>query len=348
MNKAVMGEKPMTYTYTSPKGVIVVVAGVPTVVAELEEGPDEVMYEPSVSRKLNHIVRDQLKLNFAPGVYAVPFEEYEIATVLDAQIRIQGRKVNYGGANIQVWKEAIDKIYGTFDGLRKAFIHAQHVSRVSFPIIKTVGPGSLKFGLQAKASADLYRDLSTPEVRVMQLLFDGYSFVADRNAGVANELIQKHPEIAIAVAAAIERLSPDEKSSIKEVELIPNEQTIGRNRPLTLTTETYLKAKWKRESLQALLDGEETRWVEIIGQIYSLSRDGRLSIKQIEYNYPETHRRNTVATFDQDIFEEVASFFKDKKRVVFKGVERKVNKIWSSEPEINSVKEAPPLEELDT
>ena len=335
----------IAHTQTAKDGSFVVITDVPAYVFE-EDGVEDSVYDMDVALKIDDFIARHIKSNF--GVrrdLLISFNELDFNSNNDAEFHIRGSGVNYGEATTKIWKESVDKIHGSIDILRKAYAVVFPKTHFSFPVFTGVGAGSLKFALRARAPSELfsdYRDKSSPEVKVLQLLFDGYSYVHDAKS--ENQLIEKHSEIAFAVLEAIERLSPSEGSSIREIQLVPNEKVIKESHTVQLTAETQQRAKWKRETLQNKLNDLEVRQMVIVGKVHSLSKDGQLLIKEIEYNHPGVKKYNTSATFDSRMFRGIGQLFTLEKKITFRGVERKLNGVWAN-PEITSVEEAPSKEE---
>lgn len=332
----------VNYVQNSPDGSVVVITDVPAHVYE-EDGVEDTVYDMDVALKLEDFVTAQFEGNVdSKRRVMLAYNDIDFGSNSDAEFRIQGREVNYGEATTKIWKESIDKIHGSIDVLRKAYTGIFPSPRFSFPVVTSVGQGSLKFALRAREPLALfedYRDDSSTEIKVLQLLFDGYAYVNSDN--VSSQLIQDYEEIAFATLEAIEKLSPSEGSTIQQIQITPNEQVIKGSPPVTLTVETHHRAKWKREALQARLDDIEVRQIVIVGQVFWLERGGELLIKEIEYNYPSVKKYNTSATFNSQMFKDIAALFAAEKRITFRGVERKIKGKWSN-PEITSVEEAPP------
>jgi hypothetical protein len=338
----------VTHTQTSPDGSVVVITDVPAYVFE-EDGIEQTVYDMDVALKIDEFVAERFEENLQKRhALMYSYEQISSGLKIDVQIKIEGdgNEVTLGGATTKTWKESFDNLQGGLSILWNAVASVFKGTKITYPNVGTVGSGSLVFGLQAKSADSVKQDLllnpvEPPiEIRVLQLLIDGYAYALDGE--VTNPLILEHAEIAVATVKAIERLSPKGKSEIKTVQIIPNSNTIERHQSVSLTRNTYKSAQTKRKWLEAGSDEADIREIWLTGQVAALSRDGNFTIRDIEESYPDDKRYPTRAIFHENIFEKLTDLFKQKKRVKFTGIEYRINNKWTSQPVIKHVEEAPP------
>ena len=342
-------EEHVTYTYTSPKGVVFVITDVPALVVENSRGDKEVRYKPAASRVVNRYVREGLKLFSEPSVHTVSFRDASYGGTVDAQIRAVGPQVSRDNSSIEVWQTVTNSIFQSYSAIRKAVKDIRGLKDFPYPTVKTVEAGSLVFGLKATPIAQVglfNEEHSIPdEIQILQLLIDGHAFLKEEK--IRDESILEYPQVQSATIKAIEKLSPRENSVIEEIQLIPRSKIFVGSEPVTFTSRTHNEAKRRRKQLEQEPDEQDRRNVEIVGQIAALYREGRMTIRDVEYNYPDGARHPTSAIFHDSIFEKLVDFFKKKKRVMFRGIEYKTYEGWTSQPIIKQVEEAPPREEVE-
>ena len=304
-------EKNETYTYTSPDGVVFVVTDVPALVYESEEGIREVRYKPASSRVVNKYIRENLKTYKKPNVYYISFKEAEEGLTVDAQFRFVGENVELNSSSLDIWNTVTSKLKGSYDFVKNAYKEVREIKVVRYPVA-VPGAGSLLFGLKAHPKPPLFEnhpeldDLITDEIQVLQLLIDGHAFV---NGGkVESELLLSHPLIQLGVVKAVEKLSPKGTDDIEEVQIIPKSKLFSTQQSVTFTPDTHFKANRLKKRLESA-ENPGRRDVVIIGQIDTLSRRGKMTIRDVEYNYPEFKNYPTTALFPDSIWEKLSSFF---------------------------------------
>ncbi len=337
-------EQNETYTYTSSNGVVFVITDVPALVFEDNQGNKEVCLKPASSRVVNKYIREGLKLYTEPNVHSVSFEEAKQGLLIDMQVRFVGQEIGLNNSSLDTWRNLTFLLQKSYDLIKNVYKKTEGVSKVSYPTV-TVGAGSLIFGLKGHHKPPLFENgldldnLITDEIRILQLLIDGHALANGEK--FENELLLSHPQIQLEVMKAVQKLSPTGEDKIEKVQLIPKSRLFERDEMVTFTPNTHYRAK----RLIGEMGSKKTtsRDVLIVGQIEVLSRKGKMTITNLEYNYPEFKNHITTAVFPSDIWEELASFFQQKgKRLLFKATEYKmVTGSWSSKPFINSVEEAP-------
>lgn len=347
-------EKNVTYTYTSPEGLVLVVTGVPAIVQEDGKGAELIRYKPAVSRVLFRYLKEAQSIFTEPTIYATSFEEASFGVSVDVQIRFAGPKVRYEDLDIQQWQEATNLLYRSYHKIGATVKETRGSKSVLYPTVKAITRGSLVFGLKAKPQVNVQpplpfafegqsvaEELPPEEVQILQLLIDGHALIAG-GPEPENPLLS-HPQIRLATYKAVELLSPREKSDIEEIQIIPKSSVVARTETVVFTPSTYQKAKHKVAELEAnpIDEKKDRRDIVIVGQIGTLNRAGRMTIVNLEVNYPEDKLYKTTAIFIDGIFEKLTDFFKAKKRVLFRGIEFRTNEKWTSEPWIKEVEEAP-------
>lgn len=349
-------EERVTHTHTSEDGVVLVITGVPALVLEDENGVRQVAYKGASSRVVTNYIRQALELFTSPAVHSVSFEEASRGLSIHAQIRFAGPKVNLNRFSIEDWREVTNLLYRGYKEIGTSLKEIRGSRHIPYPNA-TVSSGSVIFSLKAEAKEseqvslfgeELTAEEKAPEeVQILQLLIDGFALVSGRSAERVNPLLG-HPQIRLATVKAIELLSPRDKSDIEEVQIIPKSEAIARTEVVVFTPATYQKAKHIVAELKAnpIDEEKDRRNVTIIGQIKVLSRAGRITIDKIELNHPEGSKHPTAAIFVDRIFTQLTDFFKNKKRVLFRGIEYRTNEKWTSEPWIMEVEEAPLEEEV--
>lgn len=338
-----------TFTYTSPKGIVFVITDVPALVCESEDGVREVRFAPASSRIINKYIKEGLKLYNTPSVYAASFEQAKRGFLVDAQVRFVGGKIGINTTPLDVWRLITYNLKKSYDLIKKAYQDVKEVERIAYPDV-VPGAGSLIIGLKAHHRPPMFEsdseldNLITDEIQILQLFIDGYAFMNGQT--VESELLLSHPEIQMGVVRAIEKLSPTEKSEIKEVQIIPKSKLFTNNKTVAFTYETHAKAAhWIKEKKE---ENPSYREVIIVGQIDTLKRTGEMTIKDVEYNYPDFKKYQTKALFTDNLWEQLVFFFRQKdKRVLFRGVEFEINGVWSNQPMVKYVEEAPSFEEVE-
>lgn len=343
-------ERTETFTYTSPKGVVFVITDVPALVFENEDGVKEVRFKPASSRVINKYVREGLNLYSEPSVYSVSFEQAKEGLAVDAQVRFVGERISLNNSPLDVWRTMTFLLQESYDLIKKPYKAIREIKKVLYPTV-VLGAGSLIFGLKAHPRPPMFEnspeidDLITDEIQVLQLLIDGHAFVNGEK--VESQLLLSHPQIQLGVVRAVEKLSPKGKSEIEEVQIVPKSKLFASEKSVVFTPETHFKAVRLKEKLEKTKN-PGYRDVMIVGQIETLSRSGKMTLRNIEYNYPEFKNYQTTALFVDSLWETLTSFFKQRdKRLMFRGIEFEYNGEWSNQPMIKRVEEAPPFEEVE-
>ncbi len=332
----------VTHTQHIDNGSVVVVTDVPAYVWE-EDGEEQTVYDMDVALKIDDFVVSISEKNLESNrVFTYSYQYLDASLYADAQIRMTGSsRVNFGSATTKEWKDSIDAIYKSISFLKEALKSVYKRSAIADPVL-VPAPGSLLFNLQTAEPIKATQNsiLSIPnrlEIQILELLMDGYNFAVDDD--VHNSLIREYPQFKIATLKAIERLSPYKSSEIEEVEIIPLGEALKEFEPITLTKTTREIARNKRSWLESGSEKSDIREVVIIGQIAQLARDATFTISDIEYNYPEGKKYRTKAIYYSKIFKELGNLFINSKRVIFRGIEYRVNGKWNSIPNIREVEE---------
>lgn len=351
-------ERKVTHTHTSGEGVVLVITDVPALVYEDSNGIRQVKYKGASSRVITNYIKQALELFSGSTVYSTSFEEASFGISVDAQIRFAGPKIKHDELSIKNWHEATNRLYKSYEKIGGAVKQTRGSKRILYPTVKTVTRGSLIFGLKSESPTVTQQTLfddrlaveeATPEeVQILQLLIDGHALVMGKRAERENPLLS-HPQIRFATIKAVELLSPSDKSDIEEVQIIPRSDVVARSEVVAFTPSTHQKAKHQRIELEAnpIDEGRDRRDVLIVGQIKMLDRAGRMTIDNIEPNHPEGPKYPATSIFVDSIFVKLTDFFKNRKRVLFRGIEFRTNERWTSEPWIMEVEEAPSQEEVN-
>ncbi len=332
----------VTHTQHIDNGSVVVITDVPAYVWE-EDGEEQTVYDMDVALKIDDFVASIFEESSEPNsVLTYSFQYLDASLYADAQIRMTGSsRVSFGSATTKEWKDSIDAIHRSILFLKDALKSVYKSATIEDPVL-VPAPGSLLFNLQTAEPTRATQNSILPvpnrlEIQILELLMDGYNFAVDDD--VRNALIEEYPQFKIATLKAIERLSPHKSSEIEKVEIIPLSESLKEFEPITLTKTTREIARNKRSWLESGSEKSDVREVIIIGQVAQLARDSTFTISDIEYNYPEGRKYRTKALYYSRIFKQLGELFLNKKRVVFRGIEYRINGKWSSIPNIREVKE---------
>lgn len=337
----------VTHTESSDNGSVVVITDVPAYVYE-EDGVEDTVYEMDVALKLDEFVAQCFEASVeSKRVFVFAYKDIGQHSVTDLEARITGNNISLNSTSTKVWHELLEKVNSSYGYLRTAFAKIFNVKDIDYWAVNGVAGGSLVLQLRAKETREPISELGgepplSPEVQIMQLLIDGYAFAVGEK--VDNPLINGHPAIAFAVVKAVEKLAPSGKSDIGTVTLTPKSRAIARQNSVTLTRDTYWKARQTKKQL-SVPDEATQRDVKIIGKVARLETDGTFTIRDIELNEPDGKKHPTKAIFHERLRASLAKYWTDKTRVEFKGIEFLLNDDWSNIPIIKYADVAPPKEE---
>lgn len=308
-------EKAVTHTQAMADGSVVVVTGVPAIVVAYEEGPDEISYSLDVAERLEQLISDALTATPGPGAgVVVRWEAGVTLPVFDLELRFRGPGASFGSASIAFWEKMTARVNSAFGIVARSLARANGLT-VSTPQVAFVGPGSLRIGLRSRHTEPLFADARTPD----ELGYEALRILAQAptvlEGGMqAGLLLGSDPHVAHAAMRALEVLAPTSRHPRQAVEILPSPTAFPQLRASILTADMLPLIRTRRSELFA--DGLSMEEIVIEGQIYKVSADGLLHLRDVETVEGAWGKAKTAEVmFGEDDFGEVVGYFRDRSRV---------------------------------
>lgn len=318
-------QRPVTYTYTSPSGAVIVIQNVPAEIYQDERGREEILYRIDVAERLDDLVNAVLPVAKPGAVECLSFDDRPALPDVDYEVQFSGPDMSFEHASIQTWRLIFDKTYNAFKAAIKSV--SEKTTPKQFPTVAFVGPtNSIVVGVRTTEHVRLFADHESTEVPAMalQLLLTTSRWL-DGEADLPPE-IAKNAGVVETLLRAVEELSPiDDATSISLAK-------VG-DKPTGFTRQKRDHARQQRIAIK-LRSSETQRPIVVIGKVSRLDEQGVVKLRDI-HRTPEFPWRSSDSSFEPDLLVAMLENFGRYVRV--SALQEQTPRGWSQQLEIVDV-----------
>jgi hypothetical protein len=288
-------QRPVTYTYTSPSGAVIVIQNVPAEIYRDERGREEILYRIDVAERLDDLVNSLLPIAKPGAVERRSFDDRPTLPDVDYEVQFSGPDMSFEHASVQTWRLIFDKTYNAFKAAIKSVSDkAAKASDKAFPTVAFVGPtNSIVVGVRTTEQVRLfdldYKGTEVPDKALRLLL--ATSRWLDGEGSLPPD-IEKNDGVVETLLRAVEELSPTDDATKVSLAKVGEDATAFTRQKRDLARQRRIQIK--------LRSSETQRPIEVIGKVSRLDEHGAVRLRDI-HRTPDFNWRSSDSAFEPDL-----------------------------------------------
>ncbi len=293
-------ERKITYTYTAPNGVVVVVTGVPAL-CDSESDDEFCGFTEEVAERISELVYASLSSNPQPGaVLNIKFTDdpADVKPDIDLEVKVSGPGLILGRVSVAVLQKLLDNINDAYRRAAGVIARKRGIASPPSPQVAFLAPGSLVIGLRSGDSEPLFPETNVGK-EALDLILKGAEWA---HRGVPEG---EDPDLIVAAIEAVKQLSPGPREEFK-VQLIK----YANRKPVSLTElipELKEKAAAIIEEITAMNRSKQP--VHFVGLLDQIKLDGKAHLRQLAQKPQDYHKQTLSFSYPEELLDDLLEYF---------------------------------------